>query len=149
MQIQISTDLDLHCLLRQGISRFSRTRVKTDKTVDVQSDPSFCLVHIIGDIFSPWCPRHEQKMVKSGNKTAWHRTCSQRVVNDNSGIISYPAGTWHLYNVGSTSMQRHDVASTLRRRCINVMCLLGTVLQNMGCGYSWKGNFLHTNLSCG
>ena len=23
-----STDLDLHCLLRQGISRFSRTRVK-------------------------------------------------------------------------------------------------------------------------
>ena len=36
-----------------------------------------------------------------------------------------PAGTWRLYNVGSTSMQRHDVASTLRRRCINVMCLLG------------------------
>ena len=38
---------------------------------------------------------------------------------------SNPAGTWRLYNVGSTSMQRHDVASTLRRRCINVMCLLG------------------------
>ena len=36
-----------------------------------------------------------------------------------------PAGTWRLYNVGSTSMQRHDVASTLRRRCINVLCLLG------------------------
>ena len=35
------------------------------------------------------------------------------------------AGTWRKYNVGSTSMQRHDVASTLRRRCINVMCLLG------------------------
>ena len=32
---------------------------------------------------------------------------------------------WRLYNVGSTSMQRHDVASTLRRRFINVMCLLG------------------------
>ena len=31
----------------------------------------------------------------------------------------------HLYNVISTSMQRHDVASTLRRRCIDVMCLLG------------------------
>ena len=30
-----------------------------------------------------------------------------------------------LYNVVSTSMQRHDVASTLRRRCIDVMCLLG------------------------
>ena len=30
-----------------------------------------------------------------------------------------------LYNVLSTSMQRHDVASTLRRRCVNVMCALG------------------------
>ena len=37
----------------------------------------------------------------------------------------YLAGTWRLYNVGSTSMQRHDVASTLRRRCIYVMCPLG------------------------
>ena len=27
-----------------------------------------------------------------------------------------PAGTWRLYNVGSTSMQRHDVASTLYKR---------------------------------
>ena len=32
--------------------------------------------------------------------------------------------TWRLYNVVSTSMQRHDVASTLRRRYIYVMCLL-------------------------
>ena len=30
-----------------------------------------------------------------------------------------------LYNVVSTSMQRHAVASTLRRRCINVVCPLG------------------------
>ena len=29
-----------------------------------------------------------------------------------------PAGTWRKYNVASTSMQRHDVASTLMRRCI-------------------------------
>ena len=29
-----------------------------------------------------------------------------------------PAGTWRKYNVASTSMQRHDVASTLRRRYI-------------------------------
>ena len=36
-----------------------------------------------------------------------------------------PEGTWRLYNVVSTSMQRHDVASTLRRHCIDVMCLLG------------------------
>ena len=39
---------------------------------------------------------------------------------------TYPAGTWRLYNVISTSMQRHDVASTLRRLCIDVMCLLGS-----------------------
>ena len=40
-------------------------------------------------------------------------------------LRNIPAGTGRLYNVGSTSMQRHDVASTLRRRCINVMCPLG------------------------
>ena len=42
-----------------------------------------------------------------------------------------PAGTWRLYNVGSTSMQRHDVASTLSRRCINVMCLLGSMVASL------------------
>ena len=36
-----------------------------------------------------------------------------------------PAGTWRKYNVTSTSMQRRDVASTLRRRYIYVMCPLG------------------------
>ena len=30
----------------------------------------------------------------------------------------FPAGIWRLYNVVPTSMQRHDVASTLIRRCI-------------------------------
>ena len=40
-----------------------------------------------------------------------------------------PAGTWRSYNVASTSMQRHDVASTLRQRCINVMCPLGRIWQ--------------------
>ena len=39
-----------------------------------------------------------------------------------------PADTWRLYSVASTSMQCHDVASTLRRRCINVMCPLGSSL---------------------
>ena len=43
----------------------------------------------------------------------------------NINLELYPADTWRLYNVASTSMQRHDVASTLRRRCINVMCSLG------------------------
>ena len=42
-----------------------------------------------------------------------------------SFITILPADTWRLYNVVSTSMQRHDVASTLRQRCIAVMCLLG------------------------
>ena len=40
---------------------------------------------------------------------------------------NFPADTWRLYNVASTSMQRHDVASMLRRRCIDVMCPLGFV----------------------
>ena len=35
------------------------------------------------------------------------------------------ADTQRCSNVASTSMQRHDVASTLMRRYINVMCLLG------------------------
>ena len=47
-----------------------------------------------------------------------------------SGTIFYPAGTWRLYNVASISMQRRDVASTLRRRCINVMCSLGSSSPN-------------------
>ena len=51
-----------------------------------------------------------------------------KLLADNSrekpSLIS-PAGTWRLYNVVSTSMQRHDVAWTLRRRCIDVMCPLG------------------------
>ena len=39
----------------------------------------------------------------------------------------FPAGTWRKYNVASTSTQRHDVVSTLSRRCINVMCLLAYI----------------------
>ena len=38
-----------------------------------------------------------------------------------------PAGTWRKYNVASTSMQRHDIASTLRQHYIYVMCPLGGV----------------------
>ena len=44
-----------------------------------------------------------------------------------------PEGTWRSYNVGSTSMQRHDVASPLRRRCINVMCPLGRFSKEVYC----------------
>ena len=35
-------------------------------------------------------------------------------------------GTWRKFNVASTSIQRHDDASTLRRRYIYVMCLPGS-----------------------
>ena len=35
----------------------------------------------------------------------------------------YPAGTWRKYNVASTSMQRHDVASTLRAHDVNITSL--------------------------
>ena len=53
-----------------------------------------------------------------------HMTFIQRRINvDATSWI--PACTWRLYNVVLTSMQRHDVASTLIRRCINVMCTLG------------------------
>ena len=39
----------------------------------------------------------------------------------------YRAGSQRWENVASTSMQRHDVASRLMRRCIDVMCPLGIV----------------------
>ena len=35
-----------------------------------------------------------------------------------------PASTWCLYNAASTSMQRHNAASMLIRRCLNVACPL-------------------------
>ena len=41
--------------------------------------------------------------------------------------VYIPAGTWRKYNITSTSMQRHDVASTLRRSCIYVICPLGII----------------------
>ena len=42
-----------------------------------------------------------------------------------------PASTWRLYNVASTPMQLHNVASTLRRRCIDVMCPLGSIFSDV------------------
>ena len=38
-----------------------------------------------------------------------------------------PAGSWCLYTITLTSMQHSDVASTLMRRCNNVMCPLGRI----------------------
>ena len=40
-------------------------------------------------------------------------------------IPKFQTDTGHLYNVTSTSMQCHDVESTLRQRFINIMCKLG------------------------
>ena len=45
----------------------------------------------------------------------------------------YPVGTWRT----STSMQCHDVASTLSRHCINVMCSLGSYDKRL-CIESWQ-----------
>ena len=60
----------------------------------------------------------------------------------------FPANTWRLYNVGSTSMQRHDVASTLRRHCINVICPLGSnEYQQYGILWRSKKNIIMIPLS--
>ena len=44
---------------------------------------------------------------------------------------------FHSYNVASTSMQRHDVASTFKRRCINVICPLGCDVCFVICPSFW------------
>ena len=40
-----------------------------------------------------------------------------------SGVVFFPKFIPALYNVAKTSMQRHDVASTLWRRCITILVL--------------------------
>ena len=64
--------------------------------------------------------------------------------------ICLPAGTWRLYNVGLTSMQRHDVASTLRRRCMDVMCLLGCIKhpEIKDCNISSETDIKVINFTC-
>ena len=63
------------------------------------------------------------------NKPLYSTTTLQRLVLcfHKSDCCRHSAGTWHLHKVASTSMQRHDVASTLRRLCVNVMCPLGSL----------------------
>ena len=61
-------------------------------------------------------------------KLASTETCKFSKCNVCISAIQYPAGTWRKYNVATTSMQRHDVASTLRRRYIYVMCPLGSFI---------------------
>ena len=56
-----------------------------------------------------------------------------------------------IYNVGPTSMQRHDVASTLRRCCINVMCLLGRIyiiqhMRNVSSGHLLSTETFYCNM---
>ena len=57
--------------------------------------------------------------IMANRNSAWNTNCASHtslLCPNRSKCI--PAGTWRKYNVASTSMQRHDVASTLRRRCI-------------------------------
>ena len=90
MQIQKPTDLDLHCLQMQGISGFSRIRVK---------------FHVYTHFVSSY-PR--------------------------GSFCVFPAGTWRLYNVLSMLMQCHNIASTLKWCCTNIMCLLGRLSWRIG-----------------
>ena len=75
------------------------------------------IIYMLEDTFAAWrVSSHVQRPLRE-NK--YFSVCEKETTNPG------PADTWRLYNVDSTSMQRHDVASTLRRRCINVMCPLG------------------------
>ena len=53
--------------------------------------------------------------------------CPQEICSKNVRllwiVLHFPADTCRLYNVASTS--RHNVASTLMRRCLHVACPLG------------------------
>ena len=57
------------------------------------------------------------------------RTCIDQTVRNNLFLkqrrINVDAASCSLYNVSLTRMQRHDVATTLMRLCINVICALG------------------------
>ena len=66
--------------------------------------------------YTVWESLFSLKWVKPGCSTAMLILSSLATLN--------LVGT-QRYNVVSMSMQRHDVASTLMRRCINVMCPLG------------------------
>ena len=88
MPIQISwllqkpTDLDLRCLQRQGISGFSRTRVKVNTTVPVSFQP-FCMMHA-------YCYKGDQ-MKKTGKDSL----CIQiRGVASNYQINSFLISPW-------------------------------------------------------
>ena len=64
-------------------------------------------------------------IMKGSVKWSTYSHCKLNFSNSNPRL--YPVGTWRWYNVASMSMQRHDVALTLRRRCINVMRPLGGI----------------------
>ena len=50
--------------------------------------------------------------------------CKRIFLTQSQFYHNNPSGHTSLYNVVSTSMQRHDVASTLMRRCMNDICTL-------------------------
>ena len=61
--------------------------------------------------------RYFCSVIKNLNLIKNHIFASKLTIN--------PAGTQRLYNVASTSTQRHDVALALRPHCINSMCPQG------------------------
>ena len=88
--------------------------------------------YTVGSVFTPY-----QIMLyllyadlpETKTKYKWNVKCEKMQMTRTQKSLKFPAGTWRLYNVGSTSVQRLDVASTLSRRCINVMCPLGCFLK--------------------
>ena len=63
------------------------------------------------------------------NKTIYNLFSQYTIAPGKRGYqVNIPAGTQRWDNVASTSMRRHDVTSTLMRRCIYVLCLLGCFL---------------------
>ena len=49
---------------------------------------------------------------------------------------------WRLYNVASTSMQRHNIASKFMRRCLDMVCMYFCIKSCIGTqgevGWPWK-----------
>ena len=67
------------------------------------------------NMISPHNTYNRKHCDETKQRAQWRRKTT------NMTIDTDPAGTWPLYNVVSTSMQRRDVESTLRQRCIDAM----------------------------
>ena len=84
------------------------------------------LKHFVHRYLRLWVDTHSKKFVNFLLLSKAPRKKND-LLKDVENRVS-PASTRRLYNVISTSMQRHDVALTLRRLCNVDMCLLGECL---------------------